>query len=835
VRLIGRDTELQAMTAGLDDLTRRRGQTFVVVGDRGVGKTALVDAVCAPVDRATTRVLWMAGRALAVTAPGWPWTAVAQEIDAPELVERLDACDTSPRVFEAVAAALAAATDHQPIVLVIDDADALHDAAADLLVFVSEQLRARPLLIVATARGRTRVERLIRSATLVVLQGLGGAAVAALLERHGVAAPDATADAVRRLTGGLPDEVAAIARELASGPERPSVDDAVRAALRVAADVANRDGRAAVEPLVRRLTDANDLAAPSTAGAVALFVHRLGGTTSTTADDRVAQIEAALAALDDDATALALRAELHAALALELYHGDVLHAGPDPRGETDRAWALAEQSGDRIARASARRARHDVEWRAGNAGQRLVDADEMVALLDGTGRYDDLSDAVLTRVALYLELGDARAERELDRFFQVAARAASPRVRHLALSRGAMRALMIGELDRAEQLIDEALAAARASGEPDGAVVALNQRFELAGERGDRSPMLPRLERFRAVSSHPAIAASLSLARIDAGDDDGARAAIATYRDVALDALQPEYGRAWVLSMLGEAFVALGEAAAVEHTITALAPLAGTNVVVGGAVLYRGSVEHHLGVLFAAAGDRDTAAEHLRAAATVHERLGAACWARRTRDALDALDALDTPARAPFTTERDAAASMIREGDVWTISFGARTARAKDSKGLRDLATLVANPGVDITSEQLAGRAPAATTPDEVLDARARDEVARRLRALDAEVARADARGDPTASERAIAERDALVAELSRATGLGSRSRRLGDPAERARKAVSARIHDAITRLEQQHAELGVHLRESVVTGRSCRYAPRAAVTWVVRQKESGR
>ena len=84
------------------------------------------------------------------------------------------------------------------------------------------------------------------------------------------------------------------------------------------------------------------------------------------------------------------------------------------------------------------------------------------------------------------------------------------------------------------------------------------------------------------------------------------------------------------------------------------------------------------------------------------------------------------------------------------------------------------------------------------------------------------------------AERDALVNELRVATGIAGRSRRLGEPAERARKAVSARLHDAIVRIEELHPELGRHLRESVVTGRSCRYQPGVATHWVVRQNESG-
>jgi hypothetical protein len=78
------------------------------------------------------------------------------------------------------------------------------------------------------------------------------------------------------------------------------------------------------------------------------------------------------------------------------------------------------------------------------------------------------------------------------------------------------------------------------------------------------------------------------------------------------------------------------------------------------------------------------------------------------------------------------------------------------------------------------------------------------------------------------AERDALAHELAAALGLGGRARSLGDPAERARKAVSARIRDGIKAISACHAELGSHLESSVHTGTFCSYAPATAVRWRV-------
>jgi hypothetical protein len=72
----------------------------------------------------------------------------------------------------------------------------------------------------------------------------------------------------------------------------------------------------------------------------------------------------------------------------------------------------------------------------------------------------------------------------------------------------------------------------------------------------------------------------------------------------------------------------------------------------------------------------------------------------------------------------------------------------------------------------------------------------------------------------------ALLEELSRAVGLGGRARRLGDDTERARKAVSARIRDAIARINRAHPALGRHLDQAVATGTRCAYAPAEPVRW---------
>jgi len=157
----------------------------------------------------------------------------------------------------------------------------------------------------------------------------------------------------------------------------------------------------------------------------------------------------------------------------------------------------------------------------------------------------------------------------------------------------------------------------------------------------------------------------------------------------------------------------------------------------------------------------------------------------------------------------------------------------RDAKGLRDLATLLRSPGRPIRAANLvAGADDAAVSAelrmgaDEVLDERARQELRARLLDLEAEIEEAGRWHDPERAARAVLERDALVAELAAATGLGGRARRLGDQSERARKTVTARIRDVIDRVERVHPALGAHLRASVTTGTFCSYSPPAPTAW---------
>jgi hypothetical protein len=115
---------------------------------------------------------------------------------------------------------------------------------------------------------------------------------------------------------------------------------------------------------------------------------------------------------------------------------------------------------------------------------------------------------------------------------------------------------------------------------------------------------------------------------------------------------------------------------------------------------------------------------------------------------------------------------------------------------------------------------------DPVLDDEAKASYKRRLGQLDEAIDRAAERGDDHRAAELDRERHALLDELRAAAGLAGRGRRLGDEAERARKTVTARIRDVLRKLDGRHPDLAAHLRDTVSTGTTCRYAPVEPIAW---------
>jgi tetratricopeptide (TPR) repeat protein len=622
---------------------------------------------------------------------------------------------------------------------------------------------------------------------------------------------------------------------LGLGNARRATGDAggARGAYRLAADLA------------RTIRDAAGLAR------AALGTVVLSRESGTSHDAAIALLEEALAALhteDGD-----LRARVMAGLARVLYHSfgeDDTRAAELSRAALD----LARRGGIDSTLVVCLLARHDAIWYPGTALERRALAAEMAEVARRVTDRELAAEASLLGATAALELGEDRFVGELEEFIGLALALRQPRWTYLAMTRQVSLATLSGRLNEAGELLAKAEALGEEIDEPDRANVAFIQLWELRTAQGRRADLTAVLRNFDRPPVREMATPRLALALLAGHDSDGAEALLPT-----LDR-PPTFVRDLLLlsrwSDLGEAAAALGLSALCGRCYDAMAPYAGDAVVTAGAVGFGGAVEHHLGVLAAAMGRTDAAAGHFERAVAMHAGLGARPWLARTQCEWAAvLQARGRPVDQDRTVEllraaRAAAAAIgmtqiqqridelsatpvngfRRDGDVWTVSYGGTDVRFKHAKGLADIAVLLGAPGREVAAVTLVETAPA--TPrvwfgsDPVLDATARERYRARLAELDAILDESDRRADRTRGAAAQAERDVLIRELTAAVGLGGRARGLGDDAERARKAATARIRDSIARITAAHPALGAHLSESITTGLFCRYNPPHATSW---------
>jgi pimeloyl-ACP methyl ester carboxylesterase len=189
---------------------------------------------------------------------------------------------------------------------------------------------------------------------------------------------------------------------------------------------------------------------------------------------------------------------------------------------------------------------------------------------------------------------------------------------------------------------------------------------------------------------------------------------------------------------------------------------------------------------------------------------------------------------------------LRRDGEYWTVVYDGQVATLRDTKGLGDLAHLLAAPGREIHALDLMAEPadPAATVPravardaslhvdqasaEPLIDVTARRAYQRRIAELEQALEGAERSGDAGATARAREEIDILVAELTAAYGLGGRTRQMPDHIERARKAVTRRLRSTVSRIREVHPPLGRHLDTALRTGTFCSYQPDRELMWMV-------
>jgi predicted ATPase len=175
-------------------------------------------------------------------------------------------------------------------------------------------------------------------------------------------------------------------------------------------------------------------------------------------------------------------------------------------------------------------------------------------------------------------------------------------------------------------------------------------------------------------------------------------------------------------------------------------------------------------------------------------------------------------------------ATLRPTGGVWHIAFNDRSAHVQDMKGLWHLRELVSRPNSPVLALSLIAAPSEDPLPigdaGSMLDRVALRQYRNRLLELDEDLDDAEAKHDIARHDKRSAEREALLKELARATGLGGKPRPMGSPTEKARLNVTRTIRHAISQLSTALPELAAHLGESIATGVSCCYEPRTHVIW---------
>lgn len=220
--------------------------------------------------------------------------------------------------------------------------------------------------------------------------------------------------------------------------------------------------------------------------------------------------------------------------------------------------------------------------------------------------------------------------------------------------------------------------------------------------------------------------------------------------------------------------------------------------------------------------------------------VSAAAFERAAADAAYAAFGVARPARASVRSPAGTpvvdplAGHFAADGGVRTVGLGEHTVTVPDLTGLRHIALLLARPGEEVHVLDLVAAETGGTRLDQLglptLDEEAKRAYRRRLAEVDADLEEALTDHDLARQELAERDRGYLVAELSRAVGLGGRERMVGASAERARSSVTRSIRYALARLADQEPDVAAHLAASVHTGTWCSYRadPLAAVAWTL-------
>jgi hypothetical protein len=529
-------------------------------------------------------------------------------------------------------------------------------------------------------------------------------------------------------------------------------------------------------------------------------------------------------------------------------------------------------------------------WGPDNTERDLAWMEELLVIVRDFGD-DELELAARNRqIDFLVELNDLPAADAALRELELGMPESSdPRTGAYALLQQARHAVIAGRYADAERLNAAASTAGARVRDPNFDILVASQRAGLLWLHGRMADLEPVARRMVATDVTPAWAAGLVLANCAAGNEGEARRGLE--RMAANDFADIPRYNGWLMTMgvLAEACVHLGDLERAGRIYELLLPFSGRNVTTPQAI-FGGPVAWFLGILATARGEWETAAGHIAAARETAARMGSPPVRLRAdvdeaemligrgdpEDRGRAVKLLETAALLAddlgeeglqsrikaLTSELGAegahlaatpiqgapsTASLRKEGDVWAFEVEGRSLRVRDGKGVRYIAALLSNPGVEIHAMELAGEGaeaadggavgvaaelggPGADDAGPLLDPEAKAAYRSRVEDLRADIEEAEAFNDGERAARAKEEMEFLAAELAGAVGLGGRDRKAASNAERARVSVTKAIRATIKRIGEHDAALARELETTLRTGAFCVHAPdpRRPLEWRV-------
>lgn len=250
--LPGRREQSERLAAFLDGAVAGSDSILHIVGEPGIGKTTLVDAVLA--DFTGLRTIRVVGvqteRTLSLAALVSVARAVSGTFDdlaprsATVLRALLDAGDaqTPMAISNATLQLLGTVAEHQPTVIVVDDAQWVDPESLAALVFAARRLQADPFGLIVVSRDDARLE--LPAVDQLRLEGLDAGASADVLLAAAVIVPSVLSACTDRCAGNplalrlLAEALTPAQRQgLEELPAHLPLPDALSAALRSRLDV----------------------------------------------------------------------------------------------------------------------------------------------------------------------------------------------------------------------------------------------------------------------------------------------------------------------------------------------------------------------------------------------------------------------------------------------------------------------------------------------------------------------------------------------------------------------------------------------------------------------